>query len=136
MWEYSSPIATLNYCGLTSTILISTKVNARNNSGATPLGHALRWRRTWPTNPRVYLILVSAGAEVPEAYHPYIERIIDAGDWETYRRHHLDQLTAMLTPKDQTDGRRRSRRRLSPLRHLPPEILRRIVAYAYHAGYY
>ena len=90
----------------------------------------------WPTNPRVYLILVSAGAEVPEAYHPYIERIIDAGDWETYRRHHLDQLTAMLTPKDQTDRRRRSRRRLSPLRRLPPELLRKIVAYAFHAGYY
>ena len=102
----------------------------------TRAGHALRWRRTWPTNPRVYLILVSAGAEVPEAYHPYIERIIDAGDWETYRRHHLDQLTAMLTPKDQPDERRRSRRRLSPLRHVPPEVLRKIAAFAFHAGFY
>ena len=34
------------------------------------------------------------------------------------------------------NGRRRSRRRLSPLRRLPPEVLRRIVAYAFHAGYY
>ena len=51
---------------------------------------------------------------------------------------HLDRLTAMLTPKSSppADGRRRSRRRLSPLRRVPPEVLRRIVAYAFHAGYY
>ncbi len=52
------------------------------------------------------------------------------------RRAALDKLTAMLTPKPPTDGRRRSRRRLSPLRRLPPEVLRKIVAYAFHAGYY
>ena len=58
------------------------------------------------------------------------------GGWANYERRHLDKLTAMLTPKDQTDERRRSRRRLSPLRRLPPEVLRKIVAYAFHAGYY
>ena len=63
-------------------------------------------------------------------------KVIAAGGWADYERHHLDQLTAMLAPKDQTDGCRRSRRRLSPLRHLPPEVLRKIVAYAFHAGYY
>ena len=67
---------------------------------------------------------------------PYLQKVIDAGGWAKYERLHLDKLTAMLTPKDQTDGRRRSRRRLSPLRRLPPEVLRRIVAYAFHAGYY
>ena len=63
--------------------------------------------------------------------------MIDAGGWANYERQHLDQLTAMLTPKPTpNDGRRRSRRRLSPLRRVPPEVIRRIVAYAFHAGYY
>ena len=52
------------------------------------------------------------------------------------RARSIDKLTAMLTPKPPTDGCRRSRRRLSPLRRLPPEVLRKIVAYAFHAGYY
>ena len=66
----------------------------------------------------------------------YIQKVIDAGGWVKYERLHLDKLTAMLTPKDQTDGRRRSRRRLSPLRRVPPEVLRKIAAFAFHAGYY
>jgi len=67
----------------------------------------------------------------------YIQKVIDAGSWANYERLHLDRLTAMLTPTPTpTDGRRRSRRRLSPLRRLPPEVLRKIVAYAFHAGYY
>ena len=68
---------------------------------------------------------------------PYLQKVIDAGGWAKYERLHLDRLTAMLTPTPTpTDGRRRSRRRLSPLRRLPPEVLRKIVAYAFHAGYY
>ena len=58
------------------------------------------------------------------------------GGWANYERLHLDRLTAMLTPTPAPDGRRRSRRRLSPLRRLPPEVLRKIVAYAFHAGFY
>ena len=65
-----------------------------------------------------------------------IQKVIDAGGWANYERRHLDQLTAMLTPKDQPDERRRSRRRLSPLRRVPPEVLRKIAAFAFHAGYY
>ena len=60
--------------------------------------------------------------------------MIAAGGWANYQRLHLDKLTTMLTPKD--DGRRRSRRRLSPLRRVPPEVLRKIAAFAFHAGYY
>ena len=67
---------------------------------------------------------------------PLVQKVIHAGGWANYERRHLDQLTAMLTPKDQTDGRRRSRRRLSPLRRLPPEVLRKIAAFAFHAGFY
>ena len=63
--------------------------------------------------------------------------LIEAGSFANYARLHLDRLTAMLTPKPApADGPRRSRRRLSPLRRVPPEVLRRIVAFAFHVGYY
>ena len=62
----------------------------------------------------------------------YIQKVIDAGGWANYERLHLDKFTSMLTPKD--DGRRRSR--LSPLRRVPPEVLRKIAAFAFHAGFY
>ena len=85
----------------------------------------------------MYPILLCAGAELPaETHHSYIQKVIDAGGWANYERLHLDRLTAMLTPKDHTDERRRSRRRLSPLRRLPPEVLRKIAAFAFHAGFY
>ena len=85
---------------------------------------------------RIYPIILRAGAEIPaETDHPYLQEVIDAGGWANYERLHLDRLTAMLTPPPPT-GRRRSRRRLSPLRRLPPEVLRKIAAFAFHAGYY
>ena len=49
------------------------------------------------------------------------------GGWAKYERLHLDRLTAMLTPRHGPS---------SPLRRVPPEVTRRIVAYAFHAGYY
>ena len=104
---------------------------------------------------RIYPILLSAGADchnlVWEWSHndsngervvdqrnesSYLQKVIDAGGFVNYERLQLEKLTAMLTPTPPTDGRRRSRRRLSPLRRLPPEVLRKIVAYAFHAGYY
>ena len=88
---------------------------------------------------RMYPILLRAGASLPTETHNdrYIKRVVAAGGWANYERLHLDRLTAMLTPKTPpADGRRRSRRRLSPLRRLPPEVLRRIVAFAFHVGYY
>ena len=115
-----------------------TKVNARNDRGTTPLEHALYSRRTYPTNDCVDPILLRAGSELPaETEDPYIQKVIDAGGWARYERLHLDKLTAMLTPTPiPADGRRLSRRRLSPLGRLPPEVLRKIVAYAFHAGCY
>ena len=60
------------------------------------------------------------------------KRNMPVGGWANYERRHLDKLAAMLTPKD--DGRRRSPRRMSPLRRVPPEVLRNIAAFAFHAG--
>ena len=64
-------------------------------------------------------------------------RVADAGGWEAYRRAHVDKLALLFAPKPETGkGRRRSKRRRSPLHALPPELIRRVVEYWAHAGYY
>ena len=90
-------------------------------------------------SPLIVKILIRAGATIPpDTQDRYLLKVRSAGGWANYERLHLDRLTAVLTPKSSppADGRRRSRRRLSPLRRVPPEVLRHIVAYAFHAGYY
>ena len=134
--QQNTPLHQVKRHGSIAQLLLraGAEVNARNEYGLTPLEHALEY----PMTLRVFPILLRAGSDLPaETDDPYIQRVIDAGGWANYERRHLDKLTAMLTPKSpQTDGRRRSRRRLSPLRRVPPEVIRRIVAYAFHAGYY
>ena len=83
---------------------------------------------------RVYPFLLAAGAALPtEASEwtpdvdPYLQRVMAAGSFANYARRHLDTLTLMLTPR---------RGPSSPLRLVPPEVLRRIVAFAFHVGYY
>ena len=134
--QQNTPLHQVKRHGSIARLLLraGAEVNARNEYGLTPLEHALEY----PMTLRVFPILLRAGSDLPaETDDPYIQRVIDAGGWANYERHHLDKLTAMLTPTPTpTDGRRRSRRRLSPLRRVPPEVIRRIVAYAFHAGYY
>ena len=80
---------------------------------------------------RIYPVLLAAGAAIPtessEASDPYLQRVIAAGSFANYARRHLDTLTLMLTPR---------RGPSSPLRRVPPELIRRIVAFAFHAGFY
>ena len=115
-------------------------VNARDVNGMTPLHLSFNYAAQLPPPgvDRIYPIILRAGAEIPaETDHPYLQKVIAAGGWANYERLHLDRLTAMLTPKPTpNDGRRRSRRRLSPLRRVPPEVLRKIAAFAFHAGFY
>ena len=89
--------------------------------------------------------LLDAGADDPPGFwnHPdrgdcrYLQRVADAGGWEAYRRAHVDKLALLFTPKPETGSkRRRSKRRRSPLHGLPPELVRRVVEYWAHAGYY
>ena len=73
-------------------------------------------------------VLTSTGAALPaEASDPYLQRVIEAGSFANYARNHLDKLTRMLTPR---------RGPSSPLRLVPPEVLRKIAAFAFHVGYY
>ena len=91
-------------------------VNARDSSGETPLDVALshHCRRVWP-------LLLRAGAEIPtNNTHPYIVRVRNAGGWKKYEQQHLARITSILAP--------------TPL--LPPELVRHVVSFWLHAGYY
>jgi len=138
-WRQYTPLHRARRFGSIVRLLLraGAEVNSRDEGGLTPLDHAI-YTDPDRMNFRVFPILLRAGADLPaDTDDPYIQKVIDAGGWANYERQHLDRLTAMLTPKSpQPDGRRRSRRRLSPLRRLPPEVLRKIAAFAFHAGYY
>ena len=91
-------------------------VNARDSSGETPLDVALshHCRRVWP-------LLLRAGAEIPtNNTHPYIVRVRNAGGFKKYAQAHLARITAILAPTPR----------------LPPEMVRKIVEFWLHAGYY
>jgi len=51
---------------------------------------------------------------------PYIERIRNAGGFKKYAQAHLARITAILAPTPR----------------LPPEMVRKIVEFWLHAGYY
>ena len=75
-------------------------------------------------------------ALIPDEDCGYLQRVADAGGWEAYRRAHVDKLALLFTPKPETGSGRRSKRRRSPIHRLPPELVRRVVEYWAHAGYY
>ena len=72
---------------------------------------------------RIYPILLRAGAALPA--HPtaaYLRKVRAAGGIKKYERAHLNALTASFAPK---------------FSHLiPPELVRRVVEYAFHVGDY
>ena len=91
-------------------------VNARNVDGSTSFEVALshHCRRMWP-------LFLRAGAEIPiDETHPYIVRVRNAGGFRKYEQQHLARITAILAPTPR----------------LPPEMVRKIVEFWLHAGYY
>ncbi len=91
-------------------------INVRENSGRTPFDYAVsqRFRRAWP-------LFLRAGAEIPtNNTDPYIVRVRNAGGFKKYEQAHITRITAILaqTPR------------------LPPEMVRKIVEFWLHAGYY
>ena len=95
-------------------------VNVEEINRWTPLDIAINRRhyRMWP-------LLLRAGAEVPRYYSPmpnqYLLRVQGAGGFNKYAQAHLARLTNTFEPK-------------LPL--LPPELVRHVVSFWLHAGYY
>ena len=90
-------------------------INVRNNSG-TPFDSAIAHdcRRMWP-------LFLRAGAEIPtDNTDPYIVRVRNAGGFKKYAQEHLARITSILAP--------------TPL--LPPELVRKVLEFWLHAGYY
>ena len=91
-------------------------INVRSNSGLTPFDYAIshNCRRAWP-------LFLRAGAEIPtDNTDPYIVRVRNAGGFQRYAQAHLARITAILAPTPR----------------LPPEMVRKIVEFWLHAGYY
>jgi len=90
-------------------------VNVVTMSGYTPFDIALDHGHR-----RAYPLFLRAGAEFRNAYHkPYILRVRNAGGFKKYEQAHLARITAILE---------------TPL--LPPELVRKILEFWLHAGYY
>ena len=114
-------------------------LDVRSDSGRTPFEHALHYstwshatpeqrarsRRTWP-------LFLRAGAQVPAIYtdnmgaevptdnmDPYLVRVRNAGGFQRYSQQHLARITSILE---------------TPL--LPPELVRKVLEFWLHAGYY
>ncbi len=91
-------------------------VNARTSQGRTPLDYAIIYRQ------RLVPILLRAGAALPaHTTNAYIQKVIAAGGFGRYERNHLNALAAKFAPH---------------FAHLPPEIVRLVVEYAFHVGEY
>ena len=90
-------------------------VDVRRNDGMTPFHIALEhgYRRMWP-------LFLRAGAEIPtDNTEPYILRVRNAGGWKKYEQAHLARIASILE---------------TPL--LPPELVRKVLEFHLHAGFY
>ena len=85
--------------------------------GATPFAVALReetLRHMWP-------VFLRAGADIPtNNTDPYIVRVRNAGGFKKYADAHLARITSILAPTPR----------------LPPELVRHVVGFWLHAGFY
>ena len=106
----------------------------------TPLESAMEFARC-----RVYPLLLRAGAalpdlddrdfDLPDEDCRYLQRVAEAGGYARYERAHCERLAAMFMPKPETGkGRRRSKRRRSPLHGLPAEVMHHIVSILWDCG--
>ena len=112
------------------------EVNPRDDSGRTLLEKY--WDLSEDAALKIYPILFRAGAALPTREHlipghtdrhrgtgtcvAYVRKIRAAGGFKRYERNHLNAITATFAPK---------------LSHvLPPELVRRVVEYAFHVGDY
>ena len=93
-------------------------LNARDHAGSTSLDNAI----FKSSGRRLVPILLRAGVALPaHTNDAYIQKVIAAGGFQTYKRNQLNALAATFAPH---------------FAHLPPEIVRLVVKYAFHVGYY
>ena len=101
-------------------------MDARDTSGRRPFDIALT-----DNCPRLFPLFLRAGAEVPTTMitrlsvhvpvtHPYIVRVRNAGGFKKYEKAHITRITAILAPTPR----------------LPPEMVRKVLEFWLHAGYY
>ena len=82
---------------------------------------------------RTFAHLLRAGARIPTHPRfpspPYLSAVAAAGGYARYERAHCERLAEIFMPKPDTGkGRRRSKRRRSPLHSLPAEVIHHIVS--------
>lgn len=95
------------------------EVNVYDLFGNSPLHYAVACR-----NRHVRAALLRAGADITRLSYttdPYIRRVRAAGGFRAYMRVHRDQLMLNFAPK---------------FPRLPPQMVRRILVFWLHAGYY
>ena len=128
-----TPLHCASRSGFTSTVecvalLLSrgAAVNARDRSGSTPLYYA-----THNTRRRLYPLLLRAGAALPAPgtqqwemiqnypFLIYLKKVAAAGGYRNYERDHINSLANVFSPKFPC---------------LPPEMVRRVVEYAFDVG--
>ena len=95
----------------------ASEVLSSTSGGGTPFDVALK-----NGNPRMWALFLRAGAEIPPGHnHPYLVRVRNAGGFKKYAQNHLAAMTKLFA----ANGRR-----------LPPEVVRQIMKFWLHAGYY
>ena len=90
-------------------------IDARTSAGRRPFDMAITrpYHRMWP-------LFLRAGAEIPtDNTDPYIVRVRNAGGFQRYAQAHVARIAAILE---------------TPL--LPPELVRKVLGFWLHAGYY
>ena len=90
--------------------------NLRNHEDKTPMDLAVDRSRH-----RLCPIFLRAGANPHTYTNVYLQKVITAGNFPAYARNHLNALTNTFAPK---------------LPVLPPELVRRVIEYAFHVGDY
>ena len=95
----------------------ASEVLSSTSGGGTPFDVALK-----NGNPRMWALFLRAGAEIPPGHnHPYLVRVRNAGGFKKYAQNHLAAMTKLFA----ANGRR-----------VPPEVVRHIMKYWLHLGYY
>ena len=98
-------------------------VNEKDTRDMTPLDYAIGRREYGIVsgNPRTYPLLLRAGADLPaQTDDPYLRAVIDAGGFKKYAQSHLATIAALFARTER----------------LPPEMVRHVVSFWLHAGYY